>query len=379
MYRLLKMPLWVLVSAILFACDAPGDATQRQVAQGEAATDIASESPRRTVAPIGVWERSLRNDAGPDPVIAMEIRTDGTYSVSGIPMVEDRGSWSAEVPGVLAFTSDVSPNRSRILAVRMDGEDALTLFTDIPFPYSEVWIRKLGAPNFPSVAINGVDIPEALSLLMASAHAAEARPWREDALPTWIRVERSNDGGYQIALHFFSPSATEGMEIRVTEYGTEKSVYDGSRAAAPPLPPVFMDLPRIVEAAAAQGFNGALRRADVRVYEGHGPAWMAFFDGAGTGAGTGATFSAMTGERVYEDVTGYIAQYEADWNRMAGVWRQMLDQYKEDDDYGPCEPIEVWGRSCLPSNVLEGIVRRKIKSLSECTSHGGKWSNMGCY
>ena len=87
----------------------------------------------------------------------------------------------------------------------------------------------------------------------------------------------------------------------------------------------------------------------------------------------------MTGERINEDVTGYVAQYEADWNRIGGVWRLMLQQYREeDDDYGPCEPIEVWGRSCIPSSVLKGITRLRSKTSSECRRLGGIWTNMGC-
>ena len=363
MGKMLTMLLLGFAAAVFSACGAAEGAGTRSGWAGA------------NQVPVGVWERTLRDDVGPDPVIVMELRGDGTYSVSGVPFVEDKGSYTVQ-NGVLSFTSNVNPGKSRILAIKMDGENALTLFTGVPFPYSEVWTRKQGVPNFPSVAINGADIPEALPLLMASALAAEAQPWREDALPTWMRVERMKSGEYQIVLHFFSPSTTEELRITVTEHGVSKSVHDGSRAASAPLPPIFMDLPRIVEAAGTHGFTGALKNADIRVYKGHGAAWMARFEGARTGA----TFSATTGERIEGDVTGYIAQYEADWNRIGGLWHQMLGQYrKEDDDYGPCEPIEVWGPSCLPSSVLKGIIRSKSKTSMECSGHGGTWTNMGCY
>jgi hypothetical protein len=318
---------------------------------------------------IGVWERTLRNDAGQDPVIVMELKTDGTYSVSGVPFVQDQGSFAITPVGALAFTSNVNPNRNRLLAIKMDGENALTLYTGVPFPYWEVWTRKQGGPNFLSVAVGGAEIPEALPLLMASALAAEAQPWREDALPTWIRVERMKSGDYQVALHFFSPSTNEEMRIVVTEHGASKSVHDGSRTASTPMPPTFLDLPRIVEAAGTQGFTGALKKADLRVYEGHGPAWMATFEGARAGA----TFSAATGERIEGDVTGYIAQYEADWNHAGEMWRKALEQYrKEDNDENGCDEA-VWGTSgCGYRYAVEGWKRN-------CRVSGGDWYGGGCH
>jgi hypothetical protein len=329
----------------------------------------ATAKPSLSGSPIGVWERTLHNDAGPDPVIVMELKTDGTYSVSGVPFVEDHGSFAITSVGVLSFTSNVNPNHNRLLAIKMDGENALTLFTTLPFPYSEVWTRKQGAPNFPSVAVGGADIPEGLPVLMASALAAEAEPWREDALPTSVRVERMKSGRYQIALHFFSPSAAQELQITVTEHSVSKSVHDGSRAASAPLPPIFMDLPRIVEAGAAQGFKGALKKADMRVYEGHGAAWMATFDGARTGA----TFSAETGERIKGDVTGYIAQYEADWNHAGELWHKALAQYrKEDSDNHICDEA-VWGVSgCGYRYAVEGWKRN-------CSVSGGRWISGGCH
>lgn len=328
-----------------------------------------SSAAEMSGAVIGVWERPLRNDAGPDPVIVMELKSDGTYSISGMPFVEDRGSFSLQIPGVLAFTSNVNPGKNRLLAVKLDGENTLTLFTNTPFSYSEVWIRKQSAPNFPSVAMNGADIPEGLPVLIASALDVVALPWREDAAPTWIRVERMKNGRYRITLHFFSPSAAEEMQINVTEYGINKSVHDGSRAVSAPLPPNFMDLPRIVEAAGAQGFKGALKKADVRAYKGYGPAWMTVF----AGARNGATFSATTGKRINADVTGYIAQYEADWNHAGEVWRKALEQYrKEDNDTSGCDDA-VWGASGCGYKFAVGGWKRN------CSVSGGTWRGGGCY
>lgn len=339
------------------------------LAGGSGAAEAATAKSSMSGALIGVWERTLRNDAGPDPVVVMDLKADGTYSVSGVPFMEDRGSFTITSLGVLSFTSNVSPNHNRLLAIKMDGENALTLYTTVPFPYSEVWTRKQGAPNFPSVAINGASIPKGLPVLMASALAAEAQPWREDALPTWIRVERMKSGRYQITLHFFSPSATEEMRITVTEYGISKSVHDGSRTVSAPMSPNFMDLPRIVEAAGAQGFKGALKKADVRDYKGYGPAWMTVF----AGARTGATFSATTGKRINADVTGYVAQYEADWNHAGALWRKALAQYrKEDNDNHGCDEA-VWGVSgCGYRYAVEGWKRN-------CSVSGGKWYSGGCH
>ena len=153
----------------------------------------------------------------------------------------------------------------------------------------------------------------------------------------------------------------------MTEHGTRKSVHDGSRTASAPLPPTFLDLPWIVEAARTQSFTGALKKADMRVYEGHGAAWMATFDGARTGA----TFSAETGERIEGDVTGYIAQYEADWNHAGEMWRKALEQYrKEDNDENGCDEA-VWGTSgCGYRYAVEGWKRN-------CRVSGGDWYGGG--
>lgn len=299
----------------LFGC---GDPSQPAVAESVAAAAAESAPIEPLQGPVGTWQRHLRNDVGPDPLIVMKLNADGTYTMSGIPMVEDRGTYTL-ANYVIAFTSHVSPTRNRLLAVRMVRDNELTLFTDIPFRYEEVWARKARVMSpFPSVKVNGVEVPEGLPVLMVSALTTRARAWHEDALPTWIRVERTTSGRYQLTLHFHSPSSAQEMRIRVTEDGISESVHNGSRTMSEPLPMIFMDLPDLVSAARAEGFSGVLKEADVRVHPGHGAAWMAAFDGARTGV----TFSARTGERIEGDVTGYVQQYEAGWNEMQALWQQ---------------------------------------------------------
>ena len=81
----------------------------------------------------------------------------------------------------------------------------------------------------------------------------------------------------------------------------------------------------------------------------------------------------LIGERIEGDVTGYIAQYEADWDRMGEVWRKALDPYRpKADDLGLCEV----DRFACYIQVVPGV----YETETGCRGAGHSWSTQGgCY
>ena len=277
------------------------------------------ETQAAAQGPAGRWERRYQDDVGQPYHEVLDLRADGTYVKDAPGWIADRGHYLIE-DNVIAFRSDVNQRASRDMHFRID-KDGLTLSVSVPFPLSEPWTRATFAPNFHTVAHAGRALPQSLPTLMMSAYAALVVEWHEDAVPTSISLQELQSGGYEVTLRFFSPSSKEEYVIRMTENLVKTSIGDGSRSLQSPLPPDFMDLLPVLDLASRDGFTGALKKADVRTYGKFGPVWMIH-----TGAPTGASYSAANGARIREDVTGYIAQYNADWAAAGKMLRKALKQ-----------------------------------------------------
>ncbi len=114
----------------------------------------------------------------------------------------------------MKFSSEVNQRHTRDVGFTLDG-DKLTFKLTFPFPVQEEWTRFKQAPNFRTIDIDGRRVPRNLAGVLAVALVSEARPWRENAVPIWIRVEEVENGQYAATLHFYSPSTVEEMRIRL--------------------------------------------------------------------------------------------------------------------------------------------------------------------
>lgn len=171
---------------------------------------------------------------------------------------------------------------------------------------------------FETVAMDGKRVPSDLPALTMFALLNVAQPWRPDALP--IRLDVNELGrrfdGYEVKLSFLSPSDGSGL-IVLFRPGSIMQL-DAGRAnwGTRPFPPEFIDLPTALRAAHDAGLPGALVRAELTVWEGYGPTWRLRTQ---SGKVLGQ-FSAVTGERFLGDVTGYVADYNAQWDAaIAGI------------------------------------------------------------
>ena len=307
-----------------------------------------SETADGALGPTGRWERRYQDDIGQSHHEVLDLRADGTYVRDAPGWMADRGRYVIE-DNAIAFRSDVNQRMSRDMNFRI-GKGGMTLSVNEPVPSSESWTRAMLAPNFDTVEHAGRALPQSLPALMMSAYAALVVEWREDAVPTWIRLQELQSGGYEVTLSYFSPSSKEEYAIRMTENLVTTSVGDGSRSLQAPLPPDFMDLLPVLDLASRDGFTGALKKADVRTYGRFGPVWKIF-----TGGPAGATYSAANGARIREDVTGYIAQYNADWAAAGKLLRKALEQRE-------------------PEKNRDSAFERGLQnSDSACRAGGGMW------
>lgn len=285
-----------------------------------AACGAQGESGKAQAGPVGVWQRSITGAVGKPYREILELLENGTYVKHAGGWAADRGRYAAEA-GVMKFTSEVDQRHTRNVAFTLTG-GKLTFKLTVPLPSQEEWTRFNQAPNFRTIDIDGRRVPRNLTGMLAVALVSEARPWRKDAVPTWIRVQQGGNGQYEASLHFYSPSTVEEMRIRVSAYDYQKSTNDGSRTATAPLSPEVLDLPQVLALAKQSGLKGALERADIRVYNRYGAVWMLT-----TNARQGVTVSGETGAIIREDVTGYIAQYNAEWARIVALWQPILARF----------------------------------------------------
>ncbi|MCB2099115.1 MAG: hypothetical protein KDE05_15900 [Parvularculaceae bacterium] len=292
----------------------------------------AAAAPRNADGPAGVWEMRYQDAVGQSYFNVLELRPDGSYATYMQDATPDDHGGYALADGALTFTSKVDPRFSQSLPYELQ-DDRLKIFT-ASFPGAGVnppaaeWRRSDALPAFQTKVIAGDELPVGLPGMATAAMASHALPWRADAQPVSLEVEISPPGrGVNVRLRFFSPAANEGLQLNITKYTISSRPLDGARMERRPLPADFTDLAVILDKAASEGVAGAFRRADLKMFEKAGPAWMISPE-----APRGATYSAITGERIHGDVTGYIAQYEADWAKNAAIWRQVIAQQKNDGD-----------------------------------------------
>ncbi|MCB1672575.1 MAG: hypothetical protein R3F41_16265 [Gammaproteobacteria bacterium] len=324
----------------------------------------SADMTQPATGPAGFWENRYQDAIGQSYLNVMEQRDDGSYATfmqDSTP--DDHGRYSL-AGGVLRLQSEVDPRYSRSLPYQWDG-DTLKLSVE-PFPgagfitVTVEWQRSAALPAFETFNSNGDELPVDLPGLVASALVSHALAWHEDALPVSLDIRISPPGRRtRLTLEFFSPSTVEGLRLDLYKYVFSSRVIDGSRMRQQPLPAGFVDLSDILRIAESQGLSGRFQRADLRTYVNAGPAWMILPQGP-----RGATYSAISGERIEGDVTGYISQYEADWTRNAEIWRQVFERYAS------CPAGQardrLFGGGCM-----------NARTSGVCAEWGGRWVKQG--
>ncbi len=147
--------------------------------------------------------------------------------------------------------------------------------------------------------------------------------WQPDALLSMIDYERPDSPNPQppsVRLNFFSPSTGLGLWITVNTEGT--SFFGASRGGGIAIPNGFLDLPQAWAVARQYGVPPPLERAMLRVWtpQGSDPvlAWTV------SGGGTGIIIDAVEGNRLEGDLSGYIAEYNAQWQAAIAGLRRLL-------------------------------------------------------
>jgi hypothetical protein len=343
------------VAALIALMCAPscGGAVER------ASTDELGQSlSGKGAGPVGVWEMKYHDAVGQPYMNVLELSPDGaytTYMQDATP--SDRGTYVI-ANGALVFSSAVDPRLSQAVAYELADKSTLQLTLNTPDRRKVDWRRSDLSPLFETTSIMGAEIPENISGLVMAAMQARVLQFQADAMPTAIEVTRDPAGHAEIRMDFYSTGTGNGYRMTVAKYHVTAQPIDGSRMNQRPLPAEFADLSAILSSAAADGVSGAFRRADLRSYDGAGPAWMIRTEGP-----RGATYSAVTGERITGDVTGYIAQYEADWARAGALWRQAMARRHSDGD-----------------QLANAFKKAQVKYDSGvCELDGGDWRNGACY
>ncbi|MBX3329666.1 MAG: hypothetical protein KF722_04635 [Nitrospira sp.] len=166
-------------------------------------------------------------------------------------------------------------------------------------------------------------LPKDLPELMRAA-TERALQWRPDAIPVALEfTERDVPNpamrGPEVRFSFLSPSDSTGLFLTVTVAGaTTHEVRQPRDWGVEPLPPVFVDLPAAVRIAREHGTKGPVNRASLRIWSPSGaPAVFAWMVG-------NKTVNGASGEVIDYDVTGYIANYNEQWERAARGLRALM-------------------------------------------------------
>lgn len=158
-------------------------------------------------------------------------------------------------------------------------------------------------------------------------HAAtqRARTWQRDAVPVSLEFEyrdapNPSMRGPTAVIQFFSADTGTGLRAIATPQGLQTSpVNQQVRWGTRSLPVLFLDLPEAVRVARQSGLSsGPVSRATLRVWAPPGaPPIVAWMIG-------NRTVNAATGDIIPFDVTGYVASYNAAWQRASAALEALI-------------------------------------------------------
>jgi hypothetical protein len=108
----------------------------------------------------------------------------------------------------------------------------------------------------------------------AFSASQKAKAWRQDAILVLVQVnDYANNGNFTLQFSFYSPSNRSGLSVIATESGNPIVTPVGpANWGTQALPAFFLDLPAALQKARAQGMQGKMDHAMLRVTSG-GPTW----------------------------------------------------------------------------------------------------------
>ncbi len=282
------------------------------------------------------------------PPIYWDIRADGTYAVSG-PMAGagHSGSFKAAA-GTWSLHSSTWGDDG--------GSYRLTdtnTFTGVGRLGPAVWIRvgdavvgdavttpdtaavTSSAPDVDDIRLSmqsdsGGAVPENLPELLARVRELSTQ-WRPDSIPVsleyrYLFAPNPAIRGSEVRISFVSPGDGTGETITVRGSGVSRFVVSQAvRWGTAELPAVFVDLPAAVRIARENGLQGQVKEASLRTWKPGGQPVLAWMLKTGN-SGTGRTIDAASGAVLEGDITGYIASYNAQWERAASGLRVLLNR-----------------------------------------------------
>lgn len=347
----------VLCIAVLTACGSADDAeTPRDGTASTSAAKRAAPERRSATGIAGVWEMRYRDAAGQLYVNVLELRDDGTYASFMADRTPDDQGRYRYADGALKLESDVQARLSGVFPARLDGSRLTLTLPALP-PTRQgtevVWQRSELTPAFDTTQVMGRPVPRELTRFVREAMVGVGLTWQGDALPIGLEVGYGLKGQAEVRLVLYSPASEREMMLTVTRYRVRSRDYAAQPRRRLPLPEQFVELTDVLSRARQQGLQGEFSRASLRTYDPAGPAWM--LSSAGP---VGATYSALNGERINGDVTGYVAAYEQQATQAVQAWRRLLA--------GAPTTKERQREAC-----------REIVAKSTCEDVGCSWSGMG--
>jgi len=211
------------------------------------------------------------------------------------------------------------------------------------------------------------DLPQLMKVAMQ-----RARQWHADAIPVLIEFQHQDAPnpamrGPEIRLSFLSPSQGTGLHVTVTTAGARTFAFNqkvnwGTLA----LPPIFLDLPAAVRIARKNGMKGPLNRANLKIWTPSGaPPVLAWMVGD-------KTVNGATGEIIAFDVTGYVARYNAQWERAAQGLRALMLSAR-----GAAAPSGS-GAGKDPDPLVNLLAIMNSTDHLSCAENGGYWYREEC-
>ncbi|HPE32449.1 MAG TPA: hypothetical protein PLV61_14760 [Parvularculaceae bacterium] len=199
--------------------------------------------------------------------------------------------------------------------------------------------RFIVAPTFvPTEMAGGLAAPAALPEIAVQALML-ARERNPSVDVRKVDVEQYLPGAFKLDFYMMAPDRSgvvvtmDPYHIRVKEFA---QAYWGDHA----LPVAFIDLPKATEIAVANGLVGDMTKADLGNWSGKGAYWRVF-----SHAGA-VTVNAVNGEVMKGDVTGYVEQYNADWDRALKLLAEAIKKSQpapKEQSCGPMYHKSLWG------------------------------------
>ena len=346
----------VLSAVLLSACSGESDTEQGKATK--------SRNEPRTL--MGVWAQVDGPLAGLPEREVMEFRSDGTYRVHRAGLGEEA---EYAVDGEVIALKGNHYSFGGVQTFEIAG-DVLTITDTVPLPpdappnmdpLTKVtrWEFHDAAPFVPTREINGVDVAANIPALAKTALEL-ARERNPNVRLVRLDLEQYLPGAFKIDFYTSAPDRS-GVLVTIQPYHVRvrdvAQSYWGERS----IPDHFLDLPETFEIAARNGFSGPVYKADLASWSDDGSAHWRMSSRVG-----GATVNALSGEIYVGDITGYVAQYNADWGNARRLLREAFAQKAAADPFpgGGCAAYEYEG--------LNGCTTKT--DYIRCQSNGGSHS-----